>query len=310
MGGKPVVPVGALAHVVVGRVMLDEITLADQTRLPVAVGGAAAYAAVGAAMAAARLGGGRVGLVSTVGADLDTSALDRAGVDLAGLTWTGPTTTKNSIRYRPDGSRDESPVYGFEHFRVMTPSLRLVSDEYRRARSVYYFGGLQPSQFDETIEFADTAGALLNWEVEADLCVPERRDDVEEMLAQVDLVSLNRAEAHSLLGIDDPYRQVRALLDGGAPVVALRAGADGSFVGSAVEIVRVGAPSGPVVDPTGAGNAYSGAFGVAYDITRDLAAAGHIATAAAAAAIAQHGLPSGDRDADTDAGTPTIRGAR
>jgi sugar/nucleoside kinase (ribokinase family) len=56
---------------------------------------------------------------------------------------------------------------------------------------------------------------------------------------------------------------------------------------------------GPVVDPTGGGNAYSGAFLAAYASTGDVPSSARAAAAAASRVIAQYGAPPvGTRERD------------
>jgi ribokinase len=83
----------------------------------------------------------------------------------------------------------------------------------------------------------------------------------EQVLSIVALFSPDREEAAALCGAKEPDDMVSALLDLGAPLVALRMGARGSLVGSQTgERWRIPAVPTTIVDVTGAGNSYCGGF--------------------------------------------------
>ena len=80
----------------------------------------------------------------------------------------------------------------------------------------------------------------------------------------------------------------------GGCILALRLGLDGGEVwdlhaGEGVAVPP--APSGPIVDPVGAGDAFCGAFAVTWHRTGDLAAAAVSASVAASYLLEQVGLP-------------------
>ncbi len=114
--------------------------------------------------------------------------------------------------------------------------------------------------------------------------VAENLAETRAILPHVDIVSPNLLEARQMYGLQDPVDLVRAMLDDGVAVVALRMGEAGSLVGARdhAELLRVPAVEVPeIVDQTGAGNTYCGAFLVGWKETGDLkAAACHGAVAA------------------------------
>ena len=108
------------------------------------------------------------------------------------------------------------------------------------------------------------------------------------ILPLADVVIVNRQEAKELNNFSPP-------------ILITTLGADGCEVRIGEEITHVGAPSVEVVDPTGAGDAFVGAFSVAVVDTNDPIAAALIAVRAGAAAVCKVGAqPSMPRWGDID----------
>lgn len=88
----------------------------------------------------------------------------------------------------------------------------------------------------------------------------------------VDIFFPNLDEGRVLTGEHSPERVIRALLRY-FPVVALKMGADGAMAGTGKVIVHDPGLAVPVVDTTGAGDAFAAAFVVTWLAGHDLAAA-------------------------------------
>ena len=105
----------------------------------------------------------------------------------------------------------------------------------------------------------------------------------------VDLLLPNREEGALLAGADDPPSIVDRLL-ALAPLVVLTLGAEGCLVGWGAERRHVPAWPGPVVDTTGAGDAFAAGFVTAYLAGgRDPVAAAVAATRVATAVVGRAG---------------------
>jgi ribokinase len=87
-----------------------------------------------------------------------------------------------------------------------------------------------------------------------------------DLLGQVDLFLPSRQEATLLFGRDAPEDAARAFAACGPAVVVIKLGADGSVVyGPRLEgPLHVPAVAVDAIDPTGAGDAFCGAFCVSY----------------------------------------------
>ncbi|MET8944558.1 PfkB family carbohydrate kinase [Streptomyces sp. NPDC004542] len=278
---------------VFSHVVTDEVYDPDGRFRARAVGGAGAYAAVGASLVT---GPGHAVLVSGAGrADLPrlTGWCRDHGVDPSGLFEVGEHSPVTQVRYRPDGERSETSVYGDEHFAAHTPYPSCFPLPDDRIACAYLFHDTEERFWTELAEARPRLRGPVLWEIAANACRPELRSSVLELAAGVDVLSLNAAEATALTGLADPLAAL-GRLHHAAGVTVLRCGAAGSVVQEAGRRWRVGVAPGPVTDPTGGGNAYSGAFLAAWARTGDAAAAGRAAASAAAHTIARYGTPAAD----------------
>jgi len=279
-GGRRVSPkVAILSHIVI-----DEVHDPAGRHTNDDVGGAGAYAAVGAS------------LVSPPG----TRWCHERAIDPGGLFVVGERGPRTRIEYFADGERIETPVFGLDHFHAHTPLPRHIPQEVRDRdlAAVYLFHAAEEPYWSEIADFRSASAVPVLWEIAADATVPELAGDIRDHAALVDVVSLNRTEALSLFAtssVDDAVREAATL----APVVLLRLGAEGSLVLQGRRRLHVPAAPAAVADPTGGGNSYSGAFIAAYQQSGDPEQAARLA-AAAAVVIAAPGAPLVD-DAVRDA---------
>lgn len=128
------------------------------------------------------------------------------------------------------------------------------------------------------------------------------------MLALCDVVTPNESEAEELTGIavhtpDDAARAAAALLDAGAGTAVITLGAQGALLRDRSRCVHVPAlAAGPVVETTGAGDAFNGAFAVALAEGADPVAAVRFGSATAAISVTRAGTaPSMPARAEIDA---------
>lgn len=280
-------PILALSNIII-----DDVRLADGTLIPGLPGGAALYAATGAA-----LWWPEVAIVAGVGADLHALTGNRLrdwGLREEGLLVRDRCSIHSSLVYEPDGSRTETPMHGPAHFRSMHVMPAEIPDALLPAAGTYVFQPADAAYWQAIGRRRDRLGPIL-WEV---WCEGDRPAiaELRLVLDDVDIVSLNREEGQRLLGLDAPRDMVERLLDWGAPVVVLRMGAEGALIGRRGEVLRLRPPASPVRDVTGGGNAFCGGFLAGWcERPGDLVHAGRCAAAAAARALAQFG-PADPRD--------------
>jgi sugar/nucleoside kinase (ribokinase family) len=127
-------------------------------------------------------------------------------------------------------------------------------------------------------------------------------DDLGACLPSTDLLFVNEEEARMLAGTRDTTDACHRLLALGARIVVVKLGAAGCAVWTGELEIRAPAFDVPVVDTTGAGDCFAGAFLAALHRGRSLEEAAEFANAIAALTIQQLGASAGVRSyEDTEA---------
>lgn len=288
-------------------IILDDLVFPDGRTVMGVLGGGGPQTAFGMRLPA--LAGwtetANVGLVAGVGHDLPGEArawLESAGIDLAGVQATDLPTPRAWQLMEADGRRAQVwRVAGEVVGAQLARSLDRVPSGYRAAMGFHL--GIHPDS--PSLEFAHQLRTLPSFHRAAsglqfptmslELFKPADRPPGDAALRRLcsaaDIFSPNRVEAHSLVGPAAPEELVRRLADAGARIVALRMGAEGSLVYDGAHIYHVPAIPVAVVDPTGAGNAYCGAFLARVVQTGDVLTAARWGAVAASFLIEQIGLP-------------------
>jgi sugar/nucleoside kinase (ribokinase family) len=282
-------PEGVSPIIALSNIIIDDIVLADGTQRPAMLGGAAVYAALGAAQ-----WWRRVGIVAGIGqdfADGPGTALTGLGLLPDGLLVRDPHTIRSTLVYRPDGERSETPVHGEAHFAAMELTPEDVPTSLLPAAGAYLFRGTAPEQWRGFDKRRDLLGPIL-WELQGDAAEAALWPAIRQRLAGIDIVSLNAAEAGRLLGDTSPDAVLDALLAAGCGIAVLRLGAEGALVGDTGRRLRVRPPPSPVIDVTGGGNSFCGGFLAGWCGSGDLEFAARAAAASAAHALAQFGPPT------------------
>lgn len=277
--------VAVLSHVVRDIVMRPGRADVEQ------VGGAGAYAAVGAALASEH--GDRPVLVAGTGrADLDllrewavVRNIDPAGLFVVGER--GPTT---EVVYRDDADRTETPRFGLEHFIAHTPLPEHVPDP--AIDGLYLFHNSEPDYWDavERHRGERHGGQVALWEIAADACLPELLPEVVRAAGLVDALVINLLEACDLFGstdLDAVFRSTAAL----APIVLVHHGTAGSKLFTPDGVHDIGIRRVFAIDVTGGGNSFAGAFLQGLVDGRGPVAAARLAASTAAEVVASAGAP-------------------
>ena len=130
----------------------------------------------------------------------------------------------------------------------------------------------------------------------------------DEVIGLVDILTPNESEAAGLTGLpvgslDQATAAAERLLARGAGTVVLTLGAKGALVhGRDLHLLVPAADAGPVVDTTGAGDAFNGGLAVALAEGRDLVGAVRFAAAVAGISVTRPGTaPSMPKRAEVDA---------
>lgn len=275
---------------ILSHAVIDEFESAAPSGTMREVGGAGAYAAVGASLAGTP---GDTVIVSGVGRQ-DRAALSewfiKREIDSAGLFDVGEHSPRTRIHYFADGERTEAPRFGLDHFEAHTPLPEHIPYSLANVGGAYLFHNHDAEYWRNIGIFrTDFRGPVL-WEISSDACRGELWPVVRECLSQVDVFSINRTEALTLFDTPDLDRAIDALRIGGV-TTTLRCGAEGSFVIDHKRVAKIGTLPVNATDPTGGGNSYSGAFLAAFAATGDPLTAARLAASAAAVVVSQHGAP-------------------
>jgi len=242
--------------VVVGNLTIDDVVLPDGATSMGSLGGNTIWAALGA-----RLWEPSVGIVTRRGDDLPDATLDELrtlGIALDGVVPVDGPTIRNWVIYESDGSRHwlyRTPADRYREVAVQASDLPAAWSDSR----VVHVASMSIDAAEAVV------GELRRRESPAKVILDTHEDytgNVRERLlalaAAVDVFAPSRDELADLLGYDDPERAVRELRPAVGGAIVVKLGADGCLVAEAERVEHVPAVEAPVVDVTGAGDAFCG----------------------------------------------------
>lgn len=281
-------------------IVIDDLVFEDGRQVLGVLGGGGPQAAFGM-----RLWGEGVGLVAAVGADWPAdhrAQLEAADIDLSGVI-IGPWPTLRAWQiYGNAGERRHAwRVAPGRDWPDWARCLALAPADYRAARG--YHLGLHAEAADLGLVHQLRAyGGCVSLELFRPAPHPLDAGALHTLASAPDILSLTLEEAQSLYAHRSPFSPettylcadlVRRLHQAGARVIALRLGPEGALVsdGRAGRAWHIPAFPTTVVDPTGAGNAFSGAFLVGIVETGDLVTAGLWGSVAASLILEGVGFP-------------------
>lgn len=279
-------------------IIVDDIVFPDGRTAMGVLGGGGPQTAFGM-----KLWADQVGLIANVGADLPVEArqwLDGMGIDAAGVYQDAVLPTLRAWQLLEEDGRRTQIWRVLPH--QIGPQIgrtleTLGASGYENVRG-FHIGAHSESPHLEFLHALRSRCDVLSVEIfrPAQRVLSER--ELHELVSVGHIFSLNQLEAESLVGPGEPAELARRLAAAGAQVVTLRCGAAGSVVHRADsgESYHIPALRTQVVDPVGAGNAYSGAFLAGWAQTRDLRLAGLYGAVAASFLVEQVGLPPARSD--------------
>ncbi len=237
---------------IVGSVALDSVET-PSGHVENALGGAATYAATATSLFAP------VRLVGVVGDDFPpqhAQFLQSRGVDLGGLQRIeGGKTFRWKGDYLRDLNHAETHQTQLGVFESFVPHL---PGEYAQTPFVF-LANINPELQLKVLDSVQSPKLVVCDTM--NLWINLARDTVLEVLSRADVAVMNDGEARALFEEDNLIRAGRALLKLGPRVAIIKKGEHGSLLFSGDEIFS--APTYPieeVVDPTGAGDSFAGAF--------------------------------------------------
>ena len=191
----------------------------------------------------------------------------------------------------PDGERSMNTYLGVTEFLT---SDDIDVDQMAEAEWIYlegyrFDGPESHAAFAKAIAACKAAGGRVSLTLSDPFCVSRHRNAFREMIkADVDLLFCNRAEMLSMYETDD-FDAAMAEAAAEIAIVACTDSANGAYILSGGETWHVPAIPTDIVDATGAGDLYAGAFLWALTHGYALEDCGHIGNIAAAEVISHIG---------------------
>ena len=223
------------------------------------------------AIAAARQGAS-TGYLTSVGQDwMGDAFLDlwrNEGVDASKVTRhpTAPTgvsfVTHSAAGHKFDYLRKNSAAS------LMTPDA-LAGDYSARARTLHLSAIGQAisdsarATCDVAIDIATKAGVKVSYDTNLRLRLWDldvARTVIDATIARCDIALPSLDDSRQLTGLEEPEAIATYYLDLGAPLVALKMGAEGSLIATRDRQTRIAPHKVEAVDATGAGDTFDGAF--------------------------------------------------
>jgi sugar/nucleoside kinase (ribokinase family) len=235
---------------VVGSVAIDNVET-PTTRRDNLLGGSATHFSYAASFFT------NVRLVGVVGADWPqehTQLLVDRGIDTSGLqqvkdgktfTWTG--------RYHDNMNDRDTLEVELNVFGEFDPVL---PESYRRAKYVFLANGVPAVQMKV---LSQVPGRRLAVADTMDLWITTARDDLDQLLTQLDGLVLNDSEAKLIADTENLVTAGHRVREMGPKFVIIKKGEHGAMFFSEHETYVLPAfPTQNVVDPTGAGDSFAG----------------------------------------------------
>ena len=277
--------------VVVSTAVTDDIKLANGKTIGRHLGGAGIYALSGI-----RLWTESVVLVTGVGEEFERDYggwfLNNA-CKMDGLFVKDKHTAVSCVTYLEDGEREETPLYGSEHYLRLEATPEEFESFVKDAKGVYIFKDTNAAYWQKTLALKKKYGFCLEWEINASAATRENCEMVQKIASQCDIFSLNKREAFALLDVDQLDQAIEILSKWPVPAIYLRVGRDGAIVISNNQVLQIPSVRGiTAVDPTGAGNSSTSGFLYGWCRNESPTLCGIRGSVSAAHCITQYGPPS------------------
>lgn len=236
--------------VVVGSVAIDNVETPSERRDNLLGGSATHFSYAASFFTNVRL----MGVVGEDWPEEHTKFLADRGIDTTGLsvveggktfTWTG--------RYEPNMNDRETLEVELNVFGEFDPVL---PEQYTKAKYVFLANGVPGVQLKV---LSQVPGRRLAVADTMDLWIQTQRDDLEELLRQLDGLVLNDSEAKLMCDTENLVEAGHQVREMGPNFVVIKKGEHGAMFFSEHETYVLPAfPTPDVIDPTGAGDSFAG----------------------------------------------------
>lgn len=288
-----------IAYLVYGKIIIDDIKLASTGEIVRGVlGGGGPQGAFGA-----RLWTDEVGLLSRSGTDIEERYLEdlrRLDIDLSGyVQFEKHRTPRSSMFYDEneyiDFAKGKGPVMVVtqEEFLALLAEPLTLPANYQNPRAIHLITEFAREPIVAEALLLRDKGAVFSLEPIIDFRQGSNKDDILNLLPEVDVVTPDWPSASYLARSDDPLDVMKFWSQLGTCMVAIRHGHHGSYVWDREHdrVYHVPAVPVEVVDPTGAGNCYGGGLCVGWTETEEARLAGCYGAVSAWFLVGRVGLP-------------------
>ncbi len=276
----------APALVCIGNITVDESIAADGAHRNF-LGGDAIFAM----LAARNILPGTTWL-APLGNDFPAELADElqaAGLSLDQLPRRDLPTVRNVVRYHGDGTRSWELVLGEEHFDRMSVYPEDVPPSYLAADAILVLAMSLGANLALTSWLARRSDAAVYLDLQEDYILGHEQE-LLGLLPSCTAFLPSEIEAQGLSGTTYMVAAARYFADLGPSIVVVKLGARGCLVLADDTVTELPAAATDVVDVTGAGDAFCGAFAAAHLLTGEPVLAARAATEVAAAAVAGYGV--------------------
>jgi ribokinase len=242
---------------------------------------------------AANRTGSEVSMITKIGNDdfsgIAVNSFKNEGMDCSYLYQDPNSSTGTALILVDEISSQNSIVVTLGACEKITP------DEIENARQAIEKADVLLVQLETNIDAVEYAIRLANKAGVRVILNPAPVQSLsDDLLAKVNILIPNEVEARALAGFElqtenDIQLAAQRLLDKGIENVIITLGGRGAIVATQEAIVRMNAFNVTVVDTTGAGDAFCGAFATAYAEGLDIVNAARFASAAAALSVTRIG---------------------
>jgi sugar/nucleoside kinase (ribokinase family) len=237
--------------VIVGSIGIDTIETPFERREDV-LGGSISYACAASSFYA------KTGMVGVVGTDFPAEYRDlysKFGIDLDGLQTAEGDTFRWSGVYEDDLINRRTISTDLNVFADFSPEL---PESYVDAPYVL-LGNISPELQLHVLDQVKSPKFVVADTM--DLWISIARDALVDVISKVDMLMLNDSEVRMLTGEHNLVKCANMVLDMGPKYVVVKKGEHGAMLVSRDGIFMLSAyPIDAVVDPTGAGDSFAGAF--------------------------------------------------
>lgn len=273
---------------VIGHIAKD--TIIRNGSKTYSIGGPPFYAGI-----AARKMGGKVGIVSKIGRDLDDASLSvfkETGIQTS-IKKTNGLTTNFELEYLPEGRRLKlkercEPIL-FEdvpkHFLragslLVSPIAGEISTDFME----------KISRKTDSILAIDAQGFVRKFDDQGNVYFDVWREG-EDILPLVDIAKFSKREALTAMDCDSIHDAAQKILNFGPEIVIITLGEEGVLI-RGKENLSITPKTTPekVIDTTGAGDIFFGVFLLEYSLTKNVKTSGNIATIAASKSTEGKGM--------------------